>query len=391
MDKISNLLQQVSIIQKKYDEIAKITGENFNVFSILKMDSKEVRMHSAFIGELLNSNGSHGLKEKPLEIFLELLKNKTLAKISGDNENKFILETKSSTTIIEKYIGYTNEDKTEGGRIDIIVEDKNKKAIIIENKIYAIEQTNQLIRYNNYSKKAPILYLTLYGDAPTSHGELKENIHYFNISYKEHIKEWLELCLKEAVEFPMLREVIKQYIYLIKRLTQQSINNNMSKDIVEIMQKEIEASFEISNNISELKNKIIEDLITKFQNSDVISVAEKMNDDPQYGGIWLKPKGIERTIGLFLWKGNKYFDTVFIGFRIDAEFQKSKTDKYQNAMTFTVEKDWIWKYTENYWGDNPETWGDLARPLFKTEKEVASIRGFEIITIIKEIIEIENS
>ena len=32
MDKINNLLQQVSIIQKKYDEIAKITGENYNIF-----------------------------------------------------------------------------------------------------------------------------------------------------------------------------------------------------------------------------------------------------------------------------------------------------------------------------------------------------------------------
>lgn len=72
INNIKNLLQNVAIIQRKYDEIGKITGENFNVFSVLKLDSKEVRMHSAFIGELLNPNGSHGLKEVPLKILVRL-------------------------------------------------------------------------------------------------------------------------------------------------------------------------------------------------------------------------------------------------------------------------------------------------------------------------------
>ena len=49
MDKIKNLLQQVSIIKKKYDEIAKITGENFNIFSIMRAESDEVRTHSRII------------------------------------------------------------------------------------------------------------------------------------------------------------------------------------------------------------------------------------------------------------------------------------------------------------------------------------------------------
>mgnify|MGYP000526485501 CR=1 FL=1 len=54
MDKIKNLLQQVSIIKKKYDEIAKITGENFNIFSIMRAESDEVRTHSRIIADFLN-------------------------------------------------------------------------------------------------------------------------------------------------------------------------------------------------------------------------------------------------------------------------------------------------------------------------------------------------
>lgn len=272
-ESIKHLLQNVAVIQRKYDEIEKITGENFNVFSVLKMDSKEVRMHSAFIGELLNPNGSHGLKEEPLKIFIDLLKSKFDKTEIKEEEtkliaDKFILNTESTITTIEKYIGFTNDDKTEGGRIDILIEDKNKKAIIIENKIYAFEQTNQLIRYNNYSKEAPILYLTLEGAAPTSHGDLIVNRHYFNISYKEDIKEWLELCLKEAVEYPMLREVIKQYIYLIKKLTNQTTNNRMNNEIKKLIANDFEIAETLVNAFNDYRNEAKQKLNAIYQAID---------------------------------------------------------------------------------------------------------------------------
>jgi len=259
INNLKNLLLNVAIIQKKYDDLAKITGGNFNVFSVLKMDSKEVRMHSAFIGELLNPNGSHGLNDIPLEIFINLFTEKFNTK---DGINKFKVDSKSVNTIVEKHIGATNDDKTEGGRIDIIIEDKLKNAIIIENKIYAREQENQLIRYNNHLKEAPILYLTLFGDPPTSQGDLIENLHYFNISYKVDIKKWLEICLKEAVELPMLREVIKQYLYLIKKLTNQTTNEDMSAEIRNLINEEnVELIVQINNEYRSIVNEIREKIL----------------------------------------------------------------------------------------------------------------------------------
>lgn len=38
INSINNLLQQVSIIQKKYDHIAEITGEKFNDFQLLNVN-----------------------------------------------------------------------------------------------------------------------------------------------------------------------------------------------------------------------------------------------------------------------------------------------------------------------------------------------------------------
>ena len=226
MDKIKNLLQQVSIIQKKYDEVAKITGENFNIFSILSMERREVKTHSAFLGELLNPKGSHGMKDSFLQLFIKEVFKETLIEF----------ETASSNTITEEYIAQINEDKTNGGRVDIVIKDAKGRVILIENKIDAYEQKNQLIRYRNAYPKAEILFLTLTGYASnTSNDVITGQKDYLPISYEIHIVNWLEICLKEAVNYPMLREAIKQYIYLIKKITNQTSNNKMSGEIKKLI------------------------------------------------------------------------------------------------------------------------------------------------------------
>ena len=54
------LLNLVGAINKRHTQIAGITGEGFNIFQILKVGTNEVRMHSAFLAEMLDPNGSHG-------------------------------------------------------------------------------------------------------------------------------------------------------------------------------------------------------------------------------------------------------------------------------------------------------------------------------------------
>jgi len=46
---LSGLLQQVSLIRKQYDDLALATGESFNLFSIMHMESSEDWTHSAMI------------------------------------------------------------------------------------------------------------------------------------------------------------------------------------------------------------------------------------------------------------------------------------------------------------------------------------------------------
>jgi len=259
-----HLLEQVSSINKKYEEIARLTGENFNVFKILGVHTEEVRTHSAFLCELLNPKGSHGCRNIFLELFLSEVKDAL-----DKNENKKFLERLDKFEIdeysveTESHIGFISEDEKEGGRIDILLKDIKNNAIIIENKIHAGDQKNQLFRYKNAYKEAPIFYLTLYGTDPsddsTNSGAIKKGEDFVCISYKDEIKNWLEACQKEAVDKPIIRETIKQYIYLIKSLTGQTNNKIMAEEITDYISKNSEnlkTAILISKNLKEVKVKI---------------------------------------------------------------------------------------------------------------------------------------
>ena len=128
MDKIKTLLQQVSSIRREYEK-AKITEENFNVFSVMNMEHSEVNTHSSIIGELLNPNGSHGQGDVFLKFFISEVQNSFGSDIELNN-----FDTLINDKICEKTVSLDIDwENITGGRIDLILEDKNQ-ILIIENK-----------------------------------------------------------------------------------------------------------------------------------------------------------------------------------------------------------------------------------------------------------------
>ncbi len=271
---IQNLLNQVAAISKKYEEIAKITGENFNVFNVLGLTTKEVRTHSAFIGELLNSKGSHEQGNVFLKLFIEQIKsnfnqNSTQFKVLSE------FDFENAKTHVEYYTGIIDENYENGGRIDILIK-SGLSNIIIENKINAEDQYNQLIRYSNFSKNSPIFYLTLFGTEPSkdSVGRLVKGNDYCCLSYQSDILKWLELCKKEAVNFPILRETISQYIYLIKQLTNQTTNDAMSAEVIKAVIIS-EANYKAAQEIVKANYSVNNELLQKLK-SELNSISEKL-------------------------------------------------------------------------------------------------------------------
>ncbi|MGM9478223.1 PD-(D/E)XK nuclease family protein [Pedobacter sp. GSP4] len=287
-----NLFGQVNSLISKYEKVNELTGENFNVFKILKLESSEVRMHSAFIAELLNPKGSHGQKDTFLKLFI-----KAFCFKGAD------IDTINCNVEIEKHAGFINDDRTEGGRIDIFISDGHNNHIIIENKIYAGDQHNQLVRYHKHSEHADILYLTLNGGEPNknSYGTLIDGEHFKCISYKNNILDWLEECRKECAILPIIRESITQYINLIKYLTNQTLNHTMEEELSEIIKDNLEASIAIAANINKALDKVSlafgRELELEFQAKN-LNCFYRVDFKERYTGIWIsKPEWKFMNIG----------------------------------------------------------------------------------------------
>lgn len=221
VNEVKQLLSQVVTIESKYNQIAKATGDYYNLFEILRIEEKEVK-HSAFIADLLDVEGYHSQDDTFLRLFVRVLKK--LDKIPKDFPEFNYSNVKTET---EKNIGPITDD--EGGRIDILIYDYTT-AIIIENKIYAPVQPKQITRYRNYAKRFNnfrILYLNLDGRAPQNQEGVPDAI----ITYQEVILPWLQECIKECTSKPKIRESIAQYIQTIKYLSGMSTNNEKNIEI----------------------------------------------------------------------------------------------------------------------------------------------------------------
>lgn len=228
MNGIQSLFDKICLLNQDYKRQEDEKGESYNLFKVIDMTSNETSVHSAFLADLLNPKGLHHMGDTFLRLFTD------------EFLNDMSFSTETAVVEREKYIGPVTA--TTGGRLDIIVTDTDKKAIIIENKIYASDQENQLIRYHNYAEtntsEHKLFYLSLDGtvhdeDKTAKHDnkELIEEEHYFTISYESNILKWLELCREKVVDKPLIREGISHYINLIKHLTNQTISKEMEKEL----------------------------------------------------------------------------------------------------------------------------------------------------------------
>lgn len=283
---IQNLFKDVSAVSQKYKAEIEQSGERFNIFKILDRTTDEVKTHSAFVATLLRPNGTHGKGTLFLKSFVELLKAKSESDIDFDIE--------SAEVFVEYSIGQTTA--TTGGRIDILVQDKKGRKIIIENKIYAGEQANQLLRYYNFDNNSTLVYLTLGGEKPNSIGKDKKVI---CISYKENIVSWLETCLADTDKH--IYGTIYQYINLIKYLTNQTINSNMKKEIVNAIitnEENLSVAFNIAGSIGGVKQLLLDDFAKRLKEkveSDNIKVEIESKQKRAIGTCLYFVKGSQKV------------------------------------------------------------------------------------------------
>lgn len=214
-------------------EESSVRGERFNIFDVLGIDSDELS-HSDVIAELLNPKGTHGQGNAFLELFLKTL------------QPDFTFDADHASVTVAREVSVGKD-----GRIDILITNDMKQAIIIENKIYAPDQPEQLRRYDSYAEKTygkgnyRIIYLTL--DGHEASDQSRGDIVYTSLSYRNDILSWVDHCIRYASTMPLIRETLIQYRALIKKLTNQNMEQKLSDELLATMAANADAVAAITN------------------------------------------------------------------------------------------------------------------------------------------------
>lgn len=209
---MDDFLQTVALLRARYHRPA-----GFNLFSILRSSSDEVRLHSRFLAFLLDPKATHNQGTALLNLLLKRL-----------GIQNFGLE--NATVEVE----YRN--------IDILVRNQTKQAVIIENKIYAGDQDEQLWGYHQRMqaegyREIWTTYLTLDGAEPSE--QSRKSLPVILLSYEAEIIAWLKDCIPLVAREPGVRESVFQYIELLKKLTSSDQDEiYMSKLKAEILHGE---------------------------------------------------------------------------------------------------------------------------------------------------------
>lgn len=313
LKKTQILLNKSGEIFNKHQEAIRAKGEDFNIFSILGMETDETKTHSAMLVALLDPKGNHYYDEKFLKLFLDVI-----GYSDYDNENLMLV-----TVQAEYHLGKISKEYDSGGFIDILITFPSGKAIAIENKINAKDQPNQMYRYSLFKgEDCKLYYLNKDGQSPTNNSlNSLSDRDYKIIAYNDHILTWLDSCLSITESGTILENAIRQYFLLIKKIT-NTMEKRLEDDLKELITNNLEEAEYISSHYQNAVNSIREKfrcaVLERLNQMRLVVNARLGNDINQnYSQIWLSSealhtKGVQFGIESFSGKGNNN-GRIFIG------------------------------------------------------------------------------
>lgn len=234
-------------------------GYDYNIFTLLDLGRQEYDIHEKMIFNILNFPHDKEISVLFIRKFMEVM-HMPISYI----ESEWKVEKEYAT------INY--------GRIDLFflsntTQKDKRKCIVVELKIDAADQEEQLSRYDEYVNKILgiqdyyILYITLDG-----HAASKQSIGLANtkriidhISYYEQIKKWLDECIKVCSIKEIDDSFIKQYCLLIEKLHGDVAMKKKIENII-ANKNELKAAMEISNILPQLKSNVLKTFMKCIKN-----------------------------------------------------------------------------------------------------------------------------
>ena len=372
LQSFSNLVREIQI---RSDERAVAQHLNFNVFTTLLQANDEVRLHNRFIHNLLNPEGNHDCGDLFLELFFEVLGNK-----SQFTNCEFTVRKEAST---------------KHGQIDILL-DSTRCGIAIENKIHAAEQYRQLDRYaqhlqESYGENHLLLYLTLNGKESQS----IKRVNYTAISYQEHILAWIEKCLQATYQIIPINQALLQYRQVVQNLTGPNLESQTMEKISQHLLDNpelIRMRQAYLEGVEEVKavglDRLADDILTKLRVHHPAELRADMTDyrfgKDLHGSIRITPntgpfsttkyqiviEHVSRCSALIIGLESK-FNTPTL-----SETENTLLTKLNELLLFESENNGVHKaepkatWNGEYW---PVGWHDLLHPWVLDEDEIIKL------------------
>jgi len=337
-----NLFEQVKQFKKEQEKQKQRGLNNYNILTTVLKKHDEVRLHSRMIASFLDPYGEHYQSTLFLDKFLEVL-----------NVSNFHIDSKNCSV----YREYKN--------IDLYITDGDKH-IIIENKLYAGDQSKQIERYVKIIEKENkdletndilVIYLSINRDKPSkdSLGSLsikngflerkKKKIAIFrSIHYRKEVLNWLEKSQNEMQNITNLNEVFRQYIDVVKMINNQYKDKIMSlSDYIKDNESIYELAVEIEKELPKVREKIVNDFFRKIK----ISLEIKLNHTSQEWIVEVKNTSPRKyVIPIVLYKKNWNAKNML---KFDFEFGKKNyyngyIGVHRNNNSIDIQKEIIEKF-----------------------------------------------
>lgn len=250
---ISEFLMDIDILDSINSRLS-----HFNVFETLGIVNAEIR-HSNVLAWLLNPNENHGLGDTFIK---KLIQHIFYNSSNGLQKTSLDLFTISLMDYNDFFV------RREWRNIDIIaVSELNKLVLIIENKIWSCESSNQLQKYyqivdeefSGYEKI--FIYLTPNGDSPSDESK------WITLDYGcilENLLKAIELN-RETIG-TSVNAFLEQYIAILRRyIVGESELEKICRQIYYKHQKALDLIFEYKPDVCSDISKFIENLITEHK------------------------------------------------------------------------------------------------------------------------------
>ena len=261
------------LLQEESKDYLYEDSSRYNLLSIIEKDRDEAHVHSKVIYNLLSQNWGKIDKETFLTLFLK--------EIGIEDE---IIYNEKWEVSREKVFDLD----TIKGRLDFEIKSKDY-IYIIEMKIDAGDQPEQLMRYQKFAKeqhkKYKIFYLTLDGHNASKKSVGEEDseeikkVEYTNISFKEEILNWLEKCLDLVKGKENKSTCINQYIASINKILGEK--NTKIKDNILKSSEDIKNAITIYKKLNENLQKVLESFFEEL-NKKLEDIGSKVIYNKNY-------------------------------------------------------------------------------------------------------------